>query len=82
LHRRELPLSILQSKLAASLHFRSLPGEDLAPGMAMFFEIPLIDDFLDPSAYGLILDAIGTRLCPCVTSFVLNRRRLETSWED
>jgi len=37
--------------------------------MAMFFEIPLIDDFLDPGAYRLILDAIGAlslcnKFCP------------------
>ena len=73
MHRRELPLSILQSKLAASLHFRSLRGEDLGLGMAMFFEIPLIDDFLD-RVHGLILDAIGAPALSLCNNLVMNRR--------
>jgi hypothetical protein len=56
LHRRELPLSILQSKLAATqqrapdalpglaLSLLATRGKDLALGMAMFFEIPVVDD--------------------------------------
>jgi hypothetical protein len=51
----------------------SLPGEDLALGMAMFFEIPLIDDFLDRT-HGLILDAIGAPALSLCNSFVMNRR--------
>jgi stearoyl-CoA desaturase (Delta-9 desaturase) len=72
-------LSTLQGKLAAtqqraadvlaSLNLPHLPTrhEILARGMAMFARTPSIDDIVD-QAHGLILDAIGARLCPNASS--------------
>jgi hypothetical protein len=83
LHRRELPLSILQSKLAATqqrapdalpglaLSLLATRGKDLALGMATFFEIPWWMT-LD-RAHGLILDAIGAPALSLCNKFVLNR---------
>jgi stearoyl-CoA desaturase (Delta-9 desaturase) len=72
-------LSVLQNKLAATqqrtaqvlanLHLPHLPTrhEILARGTAMFSRTPSMDDIVD-RAHELILDAIGARLCPNVTS--------------
>jgi hypothetical protein len=41
----------------------------------------VVDDFLN-RVHGLILDAIGAPALSLCNKFVLNPRRLETSWED
>jgi stearoyl-CoA desaturase (delta-9 desaturase) len=70
-------LSTLQDRLAAAqhraaevlagLHLPHLPTRDevLATATAMFARTPAIDEIVD-RAYGLVLDAIGARLCAAV----------------
>jgi stearoyl-CoA desaturase (Delta-9 desaturase) len=72
-------LSVLQAKLAATqqraadvlanMHLPHLPTRHdiLARGRSMFSRTCSMDDIVD-QAHGLILDAIGARLCPKATS--------------